>query len=1418
MKRLTAALLCIVMLAAAFPGEALAAETDIQKNESLTDQISREYESIGIGGGGAFFLPLIDPTDSSNIYSACDMGGLYYSHDAGSTWGRTETAGRLKAACIADDGTIFTGGYGLYKSCDEGQSLQMIYPKNVVYEIGRCGWNENLMFAPGFDNGYLKCVDTTDEYVYFVTVDWTGILRLMRTDYNGSGFELLYTEQTEHTNPMGFAMQMVVDGSKIYLAEDRVVRCFGLTEQEMSTVYEAAGTIRDLEKIGPYWFILDDGSSQTQILYTEDFNTYQDLMDFNTLDPNFNQWGTDYTIEWHFDGICGNNFQSIFLSMSCEDADGILKFNGQEFQWIYDSVRYTREATTPGGWSYGCYGPFYGISSDPSNDDRCIVSTIETVYLMELDDEGSRSIQSLSSDGYADGTYSTRGLNVQTTYGVHEDPFDEQHLIIPTTDMGMQISYNGGESWRRMEITGTNYDIYNTCYDLYMDRSTKDLVYGIWSNRHDAPYSPTQSDTGWTQGKFGVSTDGGITWDLSYSTGLPEDCIPVRMSVQENGDALTIAVSTFNRGFYISYDSGKTFSSINSGMNTENGLIWGEDVILTGDTVYCLTAPYTRDNDMVSAELYIYDLNSKTTTQADLGELVWVNSITWREGQGLYINALPSYHYEWMAEYNDGFWKNDNGGIYLYEDSGLTQIFSCDSGVISSTFAPDGTMYAVDAHSRLYKGADGEFTVMADDLFYMLKRVNVSPDGDTLYVSTHGGGTYKFAIQEEDYEANTDTSMYCWNLYLLNEGSSPDTLGFLESLNTARVYQDIPTEYLVREETADMVTRLTERGIEVVALTGDRSWGLKDNDLTEIKTYIDTLSQYNETIGQAAPVTKLALDVETYTYSSWKNDPVTGFTAYIEQMQQIYNYAKEHGISVVQVIPVHFDKIDPELFALFLETCADELSLMNYNKATQVTAIADEVELCRSLGMPVETIFETMPNNDYYSVTEDLTYFYDGFDALCEKRDEILDTYRYDGLTAGYHHFPTMFHVVTGAYLAEIYAYTDSADPTRNELGQTEALRSIVLTGDDGSVITAGLYNPNRGYEYEENCYLAAGIREGVTYTVTAGSPDYEIVNPTTKTFELEEDELVHYSSLRIRAVEAETQTFTVTFLDHDGTVLDTQEAVSGAAAAAPADPDRAPDGDCHYVFAGWDVPFDKVDEDLTVTAVYEASAHTAELVNAREATCTEEGYTGAYICTICGMVVQAGSSIAKLDHSWETADNGNGTHSPCCTVCGIAGTASACADNDGDGLCDSCGSTVDTTALPDSLVKKNTMDSGKAYLILSGNYALGKSLDGTKITMRSSQGKYVPSVDLREELLWYYDNGRIYCEVDGTKYYLGCDSRTLFVSDDVSDAAGWSCSGGRIYTKTRFLWTQQTLYLTVSGSRFTLSALKKSITLYEAG
>ena len=80
----------------------------------------------------------------------------------------------------------------------------------------------------------------------------------------------------------------------------------------------------------------------------------------------------------------------------------------------------------------------------------------------------------------------------------------------------------------------------------------------------------------------------------------------------------------------------------------------------------------------------------------------------------------------------------------------------------------------------------------------------------------------------------------------------------------------------------------------------------------------------------------------------------------------------------------------------------------------------------------------------------------------------------------------------------------------------------------------------------------------------------------------------------------------------------------------------------------------------ITVKCVHEDDATgITELVGAKEASCTETGYTGDLVCTVCGGIVEAGSVIPKKPHHYD------GGH---CVDCGAEEPEYILGDANGDG------------------------------------------------------------------------------------------------------------------------------------------------------
>ncbi len=84
---------------------------------------------------------------------------------------------------------------------------------------------------------------------------------------------------------------------------------------------------------------------------------------------------------------------------------------------------------------------------------------------------------------------------------------------------------------------------------------------------------------------------------------------------------------------------------------------------------------------------------------------------------------------------------------------------------------------------------------------------------------------------------------------------------------------------------------------------------------------------------------------------------------------------------------------------------------------------------------------------------------------------------------------------------------------------------------------------------------------------------------------------------------------------------------------------------------------------DSFVDTYVDPLGHTTELQNAKDATCTENGYTGDKVCTVCGETVEKGTEIPALGHKTEI----RGQKPATCTEDGY----------DGDLVCTVCGETV---------------------------------------------------------------------------------------------------------------------------------------------
>jgi len=130
-------------------------------------------------------------------------------------------------------------------------------------------------------------------------------------------------------------------------------------------------------------------------------------------------------------------------------------------------------------------------------------------------------------------------------------------------------------------------------------------------------------------------------------------------------------------------------------------------------------------------------------------------------------------------------------------------------------------------------------------------------------------------------------------------------------------------------------------------------------------------------------------------------------------------------------------------------------------------------------------------------------------------------------------------------------------------------------------------------------------------------------------------------------------RSYTVKWVNWDSTTLREDTVPYGTVPAyGAADPTRAADAKNTYAFSGWDKEITAVTGNVTYTAQFTAACRHADttLCNVKDATCTEDGYTGDTYCSDCGVKLSDGTVIPAKGHT-EVIDP---AVEPTCTKTGL--------------------------------------------------------------------------------------------------------------------------------------------------------------------
>ena len=712
------------------------------------------FKVIGPGGGGAMFNPTISPHDPNTVLISCDMTGSYITHDGGQSWRMFNLRGVVRFFVFdpIDPKVMYAQAIGLWRSLDNGDSWQLVYP------------------APDKIKSIRMNSDHSDEAL-LSDDDPMSLITALAVDPEDS--KILYATGDEAHR----ALFVSHDWGKTWALQDalpevpRRIWTDPNSPRESRTLYLAGAhyvSVRDSAGLHNYPAPQSARFTDVSLGFTEGSQrvvyAVSEKGAFVSKD-NGRTWqhsslpGTG--AEVRAVATSRRNGRVAYLSYSDLNLEGkkwmgVAKTEnaGESWQLVWKEAD-AAASNVHDAWITPRFGVGWGenpLALGVADQDPNLAYGTDLGRTMKTSDGGA-TWWAAYSRRVPSGEWTSTGLDVTNAYGVHFDPFDPSRQFITYTDIGLFRSEDGGASWQS-STTGVPRDWTNTTYWLAFDPKVRGRMWSVNSEIHDLPRPKMwrHADPAKYTGGVCLSEDGGKTWHKS-NMGMDETA-PTHILLDPNSppDARVLYVAGFGRGVYKSADGGKSWTLKNQGITQTQPFAWRLALAADG-TLYAVIARRSEDGSIGNANdgaLYFSKDGAEHWNPMPLPQGVnGPNALTVdpKSPQRLYLAAWARA----LGTHGDG------GGIFLSEDAGRTwrPVFDRDRHVYDVTVDPNDSsiLYASGFESSAWRSNDrGEhWSRIPGFNFKWSYRVIPDPtDPKQIYITTFGGSVWHGSLLGRD--------------------------------------------------------------------------------------------------------------------------------------------------------------------------------------------------------------------------------------------------------------------------------------------------------------------------------------------------------------------------------------------------------------------------------------------------------------------------------------------------------------------------------------------------------------------------------------------------------------------------------------------------------------------------------------------
>ncbi|HUU26667.1 MAG TPA: hypothetical protein VM123_02555 [archaeon] len=713
---------------------------------------------IGPGGGGAQFIPTINPYDRNNVFVRCDMTAAYVTADGGENWRmfNLRTVVRDFEFDPGDPNTVYACNTGLYRSSDRGKAWELILPdpakvtgetmsgdhagQRFITSDNESGGSISLvrvdpqdsrritiaMSGPGFRSGGSRILTSADRgktWRQVAEVEGREVLGIFPGSWGGNSGQVVIL-----TSEAGYRVSLEGSGSeKFELPVDQAGLADGGKGAAGSLLYllGARGGIYRSRDLGRSWEKADQSLAVS--------------------DQPQGRFGSRYRAL----AACEGTPEVVYLSCGGMPVDmngyqqrvsGILKSTDAGRSWVLEVCGgEVLSKNYEGGWlirNLGWFGSPSHAGVSPSEPDVCYCTDSGRTF-RTLD--GGKTWKQVISRDFPDLSFTTRGLDVTTDYGVHFDPYNPDHFFITYTDIGLFHTFNFGKSWYQ-SITGIPQQWRNTCYWLEFDPAVKGRIYSVWSNVHDLPRPKMHRSgnlvSGNQQGGVAVSGDGGRNWgiltrgelaDGDYIHRMRLAAVPTHIVIDPKSSvrSRTLYVCDYGWGVWKSTDGGRTWEIKKKGIDPANLNCWRITRLPSGRLILLVVRAGLEGREQTSGALYVSDDGAESWQMMPLPERVTMpNDLVFdpTDPDRMYLScwplnvggrALPGEPQQASVVEGDQLEagrREIGGGLFRTEDGGKTwkQVFDEKMHVYAAAVDPENpnTVVINTFHSSAFRSDD----------------------------------------------------------------------------------------------------------------------------------------------------------------------------------------------------------------------------------------------------------------------------------------------------------------------------------------------------------------------------------------------------------------------------------------------------------------------------------------------------------------------------------------------------------------------------------------------------------------------------------------------------------------------------------------------------------------------------------------